>query len=169
MEEIWKPAKGHESRYEVSSKGNVRGIRKGIVLKPLIYPNGYCFVGLYVGENKTKNFLIHRLVAETFIPNPDNKTQVNHKDGNKKNNDISNLEWVTARENLVHAFKIGLKTQIGSKHPNSKLNEAIVSEIKRTYVKGSRIYGCKPLARKYGVNERAIYSIIHHETWTHVV
>ena len=67
----------------------------------------YEALGLYV-NGKQKNYYVHRLVAEAFIPNPENKPQVNHKDGNPKNNHVSNLEWVTAKENIAHAYKKGL-------------------------------------------------------------
>lgn len=167
MDEIWKSAKGLENRFEVSNRGRVRNIHSGTILKPFI-TSGYLTVRIYIKDNKEKNFSIHRLVAETFIPNPKNKSQVNHIDGIKTNNNAENLEWVTPRENAVHAYRIGLRTAIGSKHPNSKLTEAIVEEIKRDYVRGSRQFGARPLARKYGVDQKAIYSIIHNETWTHV-
>lgn len=167
MKEIWKPAKGLEDRFEVSNRGRVRNIHSGTILKPFI-ACGYRTIRIYIKDNKEKNFSIHRLVAVTFIPNPENKPQVNHIDGIKTNNNVENLEWVTPKENADHAFRTGLRTAIGSKHPNSKLTEAIVEEIKRDYVRGSKQFGARSLARKYGVNQKAIYSIIHNETWTHV-
>ena len=168
MEEIWKPVKGFEDRFEVSNMGRVRNIHKKNILKSYIPNNGYHTLRIYVGDGKARNFSIHRFVAEAFIPNPEHKPQVNHIDGDKQNNNVENLEWVTARENAIHAFNAGLRTSIGSNHPNSKLTETMVSEIKKDYVRGSRQYGARPLARKYGVDQKAIYSIIHNETWTHV-
>lgn len=79
MSEIWRAVKGYEDIYEVSSAGNVRNKKRRIILKPQTAKNGYQFVKL-----RTENKLIHRLVAETFIPNPENKTDVNHKNRNKK-------------------------------------------------------------------------------------
>ena len=69
---------------------------------------GYLRVGVYIGNKKHKAVYIHRLLAQSFIPNPENKIEVNHIDGNTKNNAISNLEWVTNRENVIHAFKNNL-------------------------------------------------------------
>lgn len=100
MNEIWKDIKGYEGLYQVSSWGNVKG-KKGI-LKPYITEKGYLKVGLFKdGKNHKKR--VNRLVAEAFIPNPLNLPQVNHKDGNKKNNSVSNLEYCTNSENRNHA------------------------------------------------------------------
>lgn len=114
MQEIWKDIKEYEGEYEISNLGRVRSLnyrRTGMkkVLKPINHPRGYLSVILYKNK-KSKEFCIHRLVAETFIENLSNKPQVNHKDGNKHNNTINNLEWVTASKNEKHAWKIGLKT-----------------------------------------------------------
>lgn len=105
--EEWKRISGYEDIYEVSSFGRVRNVlRNNNILKGGSYPNLYNFVCL--SKNKIKaNLMIHRLVAIAFIPNPNNKPQVNHKDGNKRNNNVSNLEWVTCSENLKHAVDIG--------------------------------------------------------------
>lgn len=96
--EIWKQADGYEN-YEVSSFGNIRNKTTGRILKPSS-KGGYYSVGL--SNIKTKTFRIHQLVAKTFIPNPENKTQVNHKDKNGLNNKLSNLEWNTNKENSIH-------------------------------------------------------------------
>lgn len=109
-DELWKPVKGYEGLYEVSNYGNVKSIRKNAVLSQIVNKNnGYCYVGMYK-DGKNKKLLVHRLVAETFINNADNKKTVNHLDGNKQNNAVSNLEWATYSENHKHAFKNGLKT-----------------------------------------------------------
>lgn len=77
-------------------------------MKPYINKhNGYVYIFL-MNNNKNKNFRLHRLVAEAFIPNPNNKLQINHKDGNKKNNNIENLEWCNQSENMKHAYNNGL-------------------------------------------------------------
>ena len=94
MEEIWCPIKGYEGFYGVSDKGRVRSLKSGKerILKPGSDKDGYLQVGLYKNGEK-KMCKVHRLVAQTFIPNPDNLTEVNHKDEDKINNKVSNLEW----------------------------------------------------------------------------
>lgn len=114
--DMWKPISGIKG-YEVSDDGQVRSIprivvdkngkeyfRKGKILSQFYNKKGYANVQI-----KGRVRPVHRLVAETFIPNPENKPEVNHIDGNKKNNKVTNLEWVTTRENLDHAYKLGLR------------------------------------------------------------
>jgi hypothetical protein len=118
--ETWKPIKGYEGWYEVSNLGNVRSLDrkvdfddgryanyKGKTLKTSLNNNGYYTTSLWK-NSKSKIAYIHRLLAENFIPNPENKRLVNHIDGNKLNNHISNLEWVTVLENVRHSQKTGL-------------------------------------------------------------
>ena len=112
----WKPIKGYEGLYEVSDKGQVRSLDrinhrgtkyKGRILRNRNTPNGYYAVMLSKNGIE-KIYTVHRLVATTFIPNPENKEEINHKDGNKKKNILENLEWVTRSENVKHAYKTGL-------------------------------------------------------------
>lgn len=107
MEEIWKPIPEYEEYYEVSSLGRVRRIRTGRILKNHIDSYGYLVVGLHV-HSKQKTCFVHRLVAMTFIPNPENKPQVNHINGIKTDNCSTNLEWATSSENMRHAYNTGL-------------------------------------------------------------
>ena len=100
MEEQWKTIQGYEN-YEVSSEGDIRN-KKGKILKPGKNSCGYLYVVLYK-NGKRKNFLVHRLVAIAFIPNPENKPTVNHIDENKENNDVSNLEWMTQAEQIEYS------------------------------------------------------------------
>ena len=117
----WKPIKGYEGKYEVSDTGDVRSVDrvraanlnhvtetkiKGKTLKQNIKRNGYKTVDLCV-DSKPKTTLVHRIVAETFIPNPNNYRFVNHKDSNRENNAVGNLEWVTSSENRMHGIKSG--------------------------------------------------------------
>ena len=100
-DEIWCPIKGYESLYEVSDQGRVKsiGYGKDRILKPRIDKDGYLQVYLY--KNRVpKHCLVHRLVAKTFIPNPDNLPQVNHKDENKTNNSVQKLEWCDSKYNI---------------------------------------------------------------------
>lgn len=95
-------------KYSITEDGHVINIETNKVLKPLLNKVGYLQLGLYISGKQTRKYL-HRLIAEAFIPNPENKPEVNHIDGNKQNNSISNLEWVTPSENRKHAYTIGLK------------------------------------------------------------
>lgn len=109
MQELFKYISGYEGLYQISNLGNVRSFKavsKGGNLKP-VYRKGYATVILRK-NGVSKVHSIHRLIAEAFIPNPDNLPYINHIDGNKSNNDISNLEWCTQLENMRHAFNTGL-------------------------------------------------------------
>lgn len=108
MKEEWKPIKGYEGLYEVSNMGRVKSLHRsqGIILKQGTF-HGYMKVGLHKnGTRSTKK--VHRLVATAFIRNPNNYEFVNHKDGNKKNNTVDNLEWCTRSYNMRHAYHNGL-------------------------------------------------------------
>lgn len=125
------PIRGFESNYEISIDGIVRSKDrtqidtmgrkrswKGKILKPDIAPNGYYRITLAVNGKKKQAYL-HRLLATHFLENPNNLPQVNHKDGNKLNNDLNNLEWVSVQDNVIHAYKNGLISHIsGEQHPN---------------------------------------------------
>lgn len=105
--EIWKDIQGYGGKYQVSNLGRVRSILRNKILIPKKTKKGYLRIRLYE-NNHCKNIVIHRLVAFAFIPNPENKPQVNHKDGNKENNCVSNLEWCSCYENFWHANKHNL-------------------------------------------------------------
>lgn len=104
ISEEWRPIQGFEDRYAVSNKGRVMNLKTGRILKNVIDPHGYAFVWLCKGDGtKPKQITVHKLVATAFIPNPYNLPQVNHIDECKTNNNVSNLEWVTASKNIRHS------------------------------------------------------------------
>ena len=120
-------------------------------------------------DGKRKIKFIHRLVAEAFIENPQNKEQVNHKDGNKLNNYASNLEWVTCKENIHHAWENKLnKPVVGEKHKNHKLTEEAVRYIKEHYKPRNREFGARALAKKFNVSPYPVMQIIKGKGWKHV-
>ena len=110
QEEIWKAVADSNGEYHISNHGRVKSFKFGKerILKPAIQSKGYQFIFICQKKTKPKLSTIHKLVAMAFIPNPNDKPQVNHKDGNKLNNHIDNLEWVTKRENIQHAYDTGL-------------------------------------------------------------
>ena len=111
MREEWKAVVGFEGKYEVSNMGRVKSWRgKSLIRKPQVFL-GYHRVSLRKGKYR-KTYMVHRLVAETFLPNPENKDTVNHKNGVRCDNNLKNLEWATMRENVIHAHTTGL---VGSK------------------------------------------------------
>ena len=95
-----KEIKGFEGQYAITSCGKVWSHKRKKFMKPYDNGQGYLFVDLAIGNSKVKKFRVHRLVAEAYIPNPDGKKQINHKDENKHNNSVNNLEWATAKENI---------------------------------------------------------------------
>lgn len=103
--EIWKDVKGYEGLYQISNMGRVWSVRKQNYLRPY-EANGYLKVSLIAKNGKLKREYVHRLVALAFIDNPDNLPVVNHKDGNKNNNDVNNLEWVTRSYNVYHSYHV---------------------------------------------------------------
>jgi len=111
VNETWKDIKDYKNLYMVSNNGSIKSLKRNTaherILKPRKDRGGYLYVGL-LKNGKTKYCKIHRLVAEAFIPNPENKYSVNHIDGNKTNNKVENLEWATRSEQMIHAYKLGL-------------------------------------------------------------
>lgn len=146
--------------YLVSNFGNVKSKRYNKPLKGFINNSGYKRV--QIGSSKNKHF-IHRLVAEAFLEKKIDKDFVNHKDGNKLNNLVENLEWVTRSENDIHAFRNDLrKARKGESHHNSKLTLSQVEEIKKLL---SNDYNCTYIAEKYNVHRRTISDIKNKKTW----
>lgn len=113
--EIWKDIPDYEGLYQVSNLGRVKGLIRGKILKQSILTNGYLNVWLSK-DGRVKIKRVHRLVAMAFIPNPDNKPQVNHIDKDVTNNCVNNLEWVTASENQMHSYRFGRNFNIKDAH-----------------------------------------------------
>jgi hypothetical protein len=167
LEEIWKRINGYEE-YEISNLGRVKSFkrdRKGKIMKPK-FSGEYLAVTLCAdGQQERKT--IHRLVAEHFIPNPSGLPWVNHKDGNKLNNKVTNLEWVTPSENNNHAYEIGLKKGVkGEKHGRSKLNEIDVITI--YHLAKSEVIPIKKIANKFGVTFQTVSDIKLEKRWKHL-
>lgn len=159
MQEEWRAVSGWEDMYEVSNLGRVRSIKKkGLIIASFVEKDGYIVVSL-----KSPRFIkkLHRLVAIAFIPNPENKPQVNHIDSNRSNNYVSNLEWVTPKENTQHSLKVG-RISAGEKHYAAKLNNKIVVEIRESKLKTSE------LAKKYNVSWGTIDSVRNGLTWKNI-
>ena len=140
--------------YEIMKDGRIFNKRFGRFVKPQLNNKGYGRVTLC-----GKQFFVHRLVAEKYIPNPNNLPQVNHKDGDKTNNSVENLEWVSNQENRNHAVTNGLQIQ-GEKCSWSKLTQEDVDYIRNhSYIKQLE------LAKMFNVSRSAIADIIHYRTW----
>lgn len=133
MQEMWKPIPGYEGLYEASTAGRVRSLSRSIrhargglrrVEGKILVPwfgktTGYFYVTICKEGTRLKQS-VHRLVAFCFVPNPEGKREVNHKDGIKTNNQADNLEWVTPAENIKHSYACGLTSAMGSTHYNAK-------------------------------------------------
>lgn len=152
-----------EDNYLIFDNGDLFVIDTGCKMHPGINGAGY-----YSSVLNGKNCRIHRLVAENFIPNKFNLPCVNHIDGNKLNNDVSNLEWCTQSHNVKHAFLTGLKTPAirrGEECPWSKLTWDDVHYIRNNYIPFDRVYGQTSLAKKFGVCQETIRKILNHRLW----
>jgi hypothetical protein len=168
--ETWKPVVGYEGIYEVSSFGNIKSllkIRKGAsyIKKCGNTPQGYLNIILSINK-RPKTFLVHRLVAIAFLPNPKNKRCVNHKNGIKSDNRLINLEWVTHSENNIHAFNIGLRVQRGEKHHRAKITELDVLKIRELYSTGAA--NSNEIAMLYNIGSRMALYIINRHSWKHI-
>lgn len=163
--EIWKEVRDFEGIYEISSLGRVKILRNGNIKKNWVYKSGYAYIVLT--KNKVqKTFLVHRIVAKAFIPNPDKKEQVNHLNCNKSDNRVSNLEWCSRSENAFHAVKNDhWVKQNGSLNHCAKLTE---TKVKKILIEIKN--GCtgRFLSKKYKVATSVISEIKNNKSWKHV-
>ena len=169
--EIWKrliyQGKDYGDFYEVSNYGNIRNSKTRKVRRNNILKKGYYFVNGSLGSRENKiTFKIHKAVAESFIDNPNNLPMVNHKDGNKLNNYIGNLEWCTNAENVQHAYDNNLiKIRRGENSSSAKLTQDDVIYIRKHYVPRDKYFGTRALGRKFNVDHSTIMSVLKYETW----
>lgn len=182
-DEIWKPVRTNqfENVYEVSSLGRVRSkdrqvkystggvhLHKGKILSVCLFDGRYPGVILHKDGAKL-SILTHRLVATEFIPNPDNKPFINHKDGNKENNSVDNLEWCTQSENTLHAIDTGLFViPKGEKSHASKLDDDKVRKIRELYATGN--YKQSQLCKMFNIGASQMCNVVNKKRyWQHVI
>ena len=175
MEEVWKPIPGYAG-YEISSLGNARSIDrtvevtigdktvkrhyKGSALTPHFDGKKH-YLHVVLGKSGAHN--IHRLVAETFIPNPDGLPEVNHKDEDKTNNRVDNLEWCDHLYNSRYGSK--RYASRGEHNARNSISEDIIRKIKRTYIPNDKEFGVSGLAKKYGISQTHVCAIIKGRRW----
>jgi len=165
-DEKWKDVFGFEGLYKISNHGRVLSLYNNIIRKQFMPENRYPKV--VISKNKKKYMkYIHRMVAMAFIPNPQNKKEVNHKDGNKFNNAISNLEWVTPKENQQHSIKTGLFA-VGARANKSTLTDSAVLFMRKNYKLNDKKFGSKALAAMFNIKQSIAKEAISGRTWKYI-
>ena len=161
----WKVIKDF-SYYKINNKGEIYSLYSDKILKNKLHPKGYLYIGLH--KNKVKyGRKIHRLVAEAFIDNPENKPQVNHKDGNKSNNKVSNLEWSTDQENKDHAINLFGNNHFVSMKGRTGKNSPFHKKLKQFDLNGNLLKiwnGCREMERNLGFKRQGVYHHIKNKT-----
>jgi hypothetical protein len=166
MSEIWKDIEEFP-KYQVSSLGRIRSLKfkESRFILSQLGKNGYYFVCFYIrGKPKVRD--IHRLVALHFVPNPYNKGQVNHINGDKTDNRAENLEWLTPSENQQHSIRTGLRNDRGEASVNSKLTEAQVLDMRKMYQEEDITY--LDLSKRFSVHRDYVGLVIRKERWAHI-
>lgn len=165
--EVWKDVKGYEGHYQVSNLGRVKSLKNN---RELIMTNvnstfGYLRVKLSK-DGKMKGFPVHRLVGLNFLDLINGKNEINHIDGDKKNNCLTNLEWCNRSENMRHADKTGLRVMLkGKRNPKAKLTDEQIRLI-RYERKGIQQ---KDIAKEFNIKQQTISKIINYKLWSHIV
>ena len=167
-QEIWRDIVNYEGLYQVSNLSRVKSFygNKPRILKHHIDIDGYAVVSLSRNA-QDRVFGVHVLVAQAFIDNPDNKPLVHHQDSSRLHSCVWNLEWVTVSENAQYAVISGSR-KTGSESSCAKLTAEQAEDVLRLYVKGNREFGCRGLAKKFGVHPMTINNIIHGKTYKNV-
>ena len=164
-DEIWKDISYFPNKYSISNKGRVKNKITNHIYKNTNKKGDYLRVVLY-DDSKTKTFLLHRLVAEAFIPNPYNLPEVNHIDANKQNNCVDNLEWCTRSYNILHAIKneLGVLHGINKYNKNKCFNKyGYIYQYTKDNIFVNKYYSVKEASEKTGVCARNILQCINHE------
>lgn len=162
----WRDVVGYEGLYRVSSDGEIEHLKRNILLSQSTTALGYSVVTLFKNGSKLM-VRVHRLVAQAFIPNPDDKPQVNHKDGKKQNNRVDNLEWNTQLENNRHARQTGLNPPLrGERNGSSKLTSTEVESIKELLKVGELPQ--HKIGRLFGVSQGTVSLINSGMLWSHI-
>jgi hypothetical protein len=163
MEDRCRPVPDYGGGYLVSRDGEVYSLKRNKLLAKVRIGRDYVRVNLYDG-GRVRHHLVHRLVAAAFLGRIPHGFEVNHKDGDKGNNDVSNPEIVTRDENRKHAQRNGLPRR-GEANAKAKPTEAKVREIRQLREGGAHV---RELARKFDVTEQSIYAVCNRRTWAHV-
>lgn len=182
MEEEWRDVVGYEGMYEISSLGVLRSLNRvvpnhisktrvgksnfnGKILKFWLDKYGYEVVSVCRNAKREKTY-IHRAVAIAFIPNPNNYPFVNHLDGNKRNNNVYNLEWCTAIMNVRHAYSSGLMDS----NKGERNFHSVLKDIDIPIIRELNDYGISPyeISNRYGCSPATIYDVIKKRTWKHI-
>ena len=161
--EVYKDIIGYEGLYQISNYGNLKNVKRGTIKSNRALNKGYIKTVLHKCGVR-KHFLMHRLVAQAFIPNPLNKPEVNHKNGNKKDNRLSNLEWCTSKENIIHAIDNGFRSSVGKNNVKAKITEKDVVAIRRLSI----VRPIKELAKAFNLSASQVYKIVQRNTWKNV-
>lgn len=160
----WKAVRGFEQRYAVSDTGELKNTQRNTLVKPTTINSGYLLYRLY-DKGKCSHKLAHILVAEAFIPNPQNKRTVNHKDCDKHNNNLNNLEWMTHGENHAHAFQHGRRNPTAFQLGINKLTVEEIVWVRKHYLRGDKTYGAGPLARRFNVSTPTLLKIVRGQSY----